>query len=138
MTEFETFEAIMLALDMAVTASMNFLAIVITYLVAAFVVGKSLPRSVAIGTSAIYTLFLIPPFGGTIGNLRRTYEGGLHLQSEYPDSWTILIVQSNPDVIIYFFAIPMFVGWLGSIFYMHRIVRSEIRRVSSVKPQDQA
>lgn len=71
MSEYETFQAMMLSLDMAVVASMNFMAIVFAYLVAAFVTGKSLPKSVAVGTSFIYTIFLIPPL---LGVLRQSKE----------------------------------------------------------------
>jgi len=45
MREYETFQAMMLSLHMAVVASMNYMAIVFAYLVAVFVTGKSLPKS---------------------------------------------------------------------------------------------
>jgi len=75
MREYETFQAIMLSLHIAMVASINYMAIVFAYLVAVFVTGKSLPKSAAVGTSFIYTIFLIPPFSSVLGNLNRVCDG---------------------------------------------------------------
>jgi len=125
MSEFEIYEAMMMALDLSVTASMNFVAIVFAYVVAAYVAGKSLPRNVALGTSTAYTLFLIPPFAGTLGNLDRNYDGALHLQAEYPESWMLIDDPMGFAPIAFLFAIPMILGWLGSIYFMHGFIRSK-------------
>ena len=123
MSEFEIYDAMMMSIDMSVTASMNFVAIVFAYVVAAYVAGKSLPRNVALGTTTAYTLFLVPHFLGMLGNLRRNYDGVVQLQAEYPESWTLIDDPIGFAPLALLFAIPMFVGWLGSIYFMHGYVR---------------
>ena len=125
MSEFEIFEAMMIAMNLAVTASMNFVAIVFAYLVAAFVAGKSLPRGVAIGTSLIYTVFLIPPFNGTINNLRRVYDGDVVIRATYPESWLVPSDPTSFELLAFLFAFPMLAGWLGSLYYMHLYTRRD-------------
>jgi len=106
-------------------ASMNFLAIVAAYLIAAYVAGKKLPRSVAVGTSLIYTMFLVPPFTGMAGNLRRVYDLGNHLEVNFPESVLSTSSGTSFEAIVILFGIPMIVGWLGSIYFMHGYIRSE-------------
>jgi hypothetical protein len=125
MTEFESYEAAMLALEMSVSASMNFTGYVFAYLVAAHVVGKSLPRNVAIGMSIIYTMFLVVPFSGAISNLHSSYEAHNQILEHFPDSWTIIESLIPFQVLAFLWGLPMLVGWLGSVYYMHGFARSE-------------
>jgi hypothetical protein len=123
MTEFEIYEAFMSTLEMSVLASMNFVAIVFAYLVAAYVAGQSLSRNVAIGLSIIFTVFLVPPFMGTLSNLRRAFDAGAYLTSHFPDSWAAQGSVLSFEVYVVLFGVPMIAGWLGSLYYMHRYVR---------------
>ena len=127
MTEFEMFEALMMSVELAATASMNFLAIVIAYLVASYVVGRELPREIAVGMTVFYTLFLLPPFSGTYGNLARVYEIGTELLSTYPET----VLASEGDLqsagyLVALFLVPMFAGWLGSIYFLHGHIRGRV------------
>jgi hypothetical protein len=123
MGEFEIFEALMMSMELSVLASMNFLAIAAAYLIAAYVAGKKLPRVVAVGTSLIYTMFLVPPFNGMIGNLRRVHALGSHLETEFPDSLLITSGTVPFEATVLLFGLPMIVGWLGSIYFMHAYIR---------------
>ena len=109
--------------DMGVTASMNFVALVFAYLVAAFVAGKSLPKGIAVGTSAIYTIFLIPPFNGVIVNFIRVYDGDQYMRLTYPDTWTIPSEPLSMEILMFLFTFPMLAGWLGSLYFMHFYIR---------------
>ena len=123
MSEAEAYEALMTTLEMSVLASMNFVAIVFAYLVAAHVGGKSLPRNVAIGLSPIYSIFLVPPFMGCFLNLSRAFDAGAYLTSQYPDSWAAQGSLVPIGVYSFMFGLPMFAGWLGSLYYLHKYVR---------------
>jgi hypothetical protein len=126
MSEFEMFEALMMSIELAVVASMNFLAIVIAFLVASYVVGKELPRSIAVGMTICYTLFLLPPFSGTYRNLTRVYEIGEILLVTYPD--TVLSTRGDlqsATFLVALFLVPMFAGWLGSIYFLHGHIRGK-------------
>ena len=123
MSEFELFEALMISVELSVLASMNFLAIMITYIVAAYVAGKELPTSIVIGTSIIYTMFLLPALSGVFGNLRRAYEIGSVLTTNFPDSPLALGANISFEAVITFTCIPLVAGWLGSLYYMHSHVR---------------
>ena len=125
MGEFEIFEALMMSIELSVVASMNFLAIAAAYLIAAYVAGKKLPRGVAVGTSLIYTMFLVPPFTGMAGNLRRVYDLGNHLEANFPESVLSTSSGISFEATVILFGIPMIVGWLGSIYFMHGYIRGE-------------
>jgi len=127
MTEFEAFEVIMMSTDMGATASMNFVALVFAYLVAAFVAGKSLPKGIAVGTSAIYTIFLIPPLNGVIGNFTRVYEGDRYMRLTFPETWVIQPEPLSMEILISLFTFPMLAGWLGSLYFMHFYIRRSLK-----------
>ena len=125
MSEFEAYEAFMLTIEMSVLASMNFVAIVFAYLVAAYVAGKALPRNIAIGLSFVYTIFLVPPFVGCLGNLSRAFDGGAYLTTQFPDGWASQGSFVPYGVYIVLFGLPMLAGWMGSLYYMHKHIRGK-------------
>ena len=124
MSEFENYEALMMTMEMAVFASMNFVAIVFAYLVAAFVTGQKLSRTVAVTLSTTYTIFLVPHFAGCFGNITTTYAAGVHLSATFPDSWTAASATMPMAWLLALFGVPMILGWVGSLFYMHGYVRA--------------
>jgi len=132
MSEFEHYEALLMSIELSVSASMNFLAIVAMYLIAAFVAGKKLPRSVAAGTSVIYTMFLIPPFVGWFGNLRRGFDLGILAKTNFPDSALFSGSVLPFEAYVTLSSIPMFMGWLGSIYFMHSYIRKKQRVDSQI------
>ena len=124
MSEFEIYEALMMTTEMGVFASMNFVAIVFAYLVAAFVTGKSLSRTVALTLSATYTIFLVPHFVGCLTNITGAYDAGVYLSATFPDSWAATGASIPMAVLLALFGVPMLLGWIGSLFYMHGYIRS--------------
>ena len=130
MSEFEYYEAVMMSVELSALASMNFLAIVAMYLIATYVAGRKLPRSIAVGTSLIYTMFVIPPFVGTVGNMNRAHDLGVEAQAIFPES--VLFQGSAISFEAYFvlFSVPMFIGWMGSIYFMHSYTRNQQLRDS--------
>jgi len=125
MSEFELFEALIMSVEVYVLASMNFLAILVAYIVAAYVAGKDIPTPVAVGTSLVYTMFLIPPLSGVIGNVSRTYDLGSHLQAQFPDSPLAAGAGVPLEITLSLFCIPMIASWLGSLYFMHLYIRRE-------------
>ena len=125
MTDVELFDALMRSTELAVLASMNFLAILVAYLVAAYVAGRRIPGAVAVGTSIVYTMFLIPPFSGLVGNLRRAYDLGSVLHSQFPDSPLAGDAVVPFYVSVALFGVPMTASWLGSLYFMHLYMRGK-------------
>jgi hypothetical protein len=123
MTEFETVEAATIYLELGVGASMNFVTILFAYLIAAHLVGSTLPKLIAAGISLIYTMFQIIHFGGMIGNMQRAAAGGEFLAREYPNSWAVIADVLSLETALVLIGLPMLLSWLGSIYYMHFYVR---------------
>ena len=124
MSEFEYFEAFVMSMELGALASMNFLAIFAMYLIAAYVAGRKLPRSVAVSTSVIYTMFIVPPFGGTVGNFSRAKDVIVQSRADYPESVLFPVPEHPFEAFLALFVIPMLLGWLGSLYFMHGYVRS--------------
>ena len=127
MSEFEYYEALMMSVELSALAAMNYLAIVAMYLIAAYVAGNKLPRSIAVVTTLIYSMFLIPPFVGTLGNMRRAFQVGGEAQMVFPES----VLFGGAGSVVTFgaylllFGFPMIAGWIGSIYFMHKYARNE-------------
>ena len=130
MSEFEYYEAIMMSVELSALASMNFLAIVAMYLIAAYVAGRKLPRSIAVGTSLIYTMFVIPPFAGSLSNMNRAHQLGAEAQAKYPESIWSQGSDISLEAYLVLFGVPMFIGWMGSIYFMHSYTRNQQPRES--------
>jgi len=128
MTEFEFIQVGEIAINGLGSAAMNIVTVIFAYVIAAHFVGKSLSRSAAISISIVYSLWLLLPFGGVYGNVDLLAKNAIEFQSVFPDSYAVTPVGS----IVYVMAIiPLFLGWIGSLFYMHRIIRKNIEDDSS-------
>ncbi len=130
MTEFEFIQVGEIALNGFASSAMNIVTVIFAYVVAAHFVGKSLSRSAAISISIVYSLWLIVPFGGVYGNLDLGAKNAIEFLSVFPDSYAVNPL--GPSAIIFAIAfIPLFLGWIGSLIYMHRIIRKNIKNDSS-------
>ena len=130
MTEFEFIQVGEIALNGFASSAMNIVTVIFAYVVAAHFVGKSLSRSAAISISIVYSLWLIVPFGGVYGNLDLGAKNAIEFLSVFPDSYAVNPLE--PLAIIFAIAfIPLFLGWIGSLIYMHRIIRKNIENDSS-------
>ena len=130
MTEFEFIQVGEIALNGFASSAMNIVTVIFAYVIAAHFVGKSLSRSAAISISIVYSLWLIPPFGGVYGNLDLGAKNAIEFLSVYPDSYAVNPLESSA-IIFAFAIIPLFLGWIGSLIYMHRIIRKNIEDDSS-------
>jgi len=119
MTEFENMEAIFMSAELGVVASMNFVAILFAYLVAAHFASRDLPKLVKVGTSVIYTLFQMIHFNGMIGNMIRADKGSAYMSEHYPENWANIDGSLPLEGVLFLMGLPMVLGWLGSIYYMH-------------------
>ncbi len=130
MTEFEFIQVGEIALNGFASSAMNIVTVIFAYVVAAHFVGKSLSRSAAISVSIVYSLWLIVPFGGVYGNLDLGAKNAIEFLRVYPDSYAVNPLESSA-IIFAFAIIPLFLGWIGSLIYMHRIIRKYIEDDSS-------
>ena len=130
MTEFEFIQVGEIAINGFGSSAMNIVTVIFAYVIAAHFVGKSLSRSAAISISIVYSLWLLLPIGGVYGNLDLLAKNAIEFQSVFPDSYAVTPVGSIG--IVYAMAItPLFLGWIGSLIYMHRIIRKNIEDDSS-------
>jgi len=124
MSEFELTQLISGATESLKSDAMNFVTLVFAYVIAAHLAGAKLPRKVAVLLSATYSLFQLAPAGGVIFDARRSIAFAERLFAEFPDS--PLPRPSFGFAFIVLLAVgPLLLGWLGSLYYMHGIVRSK-------------
>ena len=122
MTEFEFFQMWRSYIEMFVGTSMNALAVFLPYVAVAFLVGKDLSRKVALGLSVIYSLFTLGPVTGMINGIAGTLRTATQYHAQFPDG--LAIPESPPSAVLYVFVlVPVVVGWVGSLVYMHQVVR---------------
>ena len=99
---------------------MGFLSAIVAYVVAAHFVGKSLPQIVAIAISFTYSLFLIGPALGVYGAINRISFIRAQYFLAYPDGSAFS--PGNTGLLV-LALIPLVVGWVGSLLYLHAYVR---------------
>lgn len=125
MKEVEIFETLMMSVELSAFMSVNFLAVFVVYIVAAYVLGRKVTGTMAVSMSTVYSLFLIPPFIGVIGNLRRAYDLGNYLRNMFPDSPLATESPMSFELSAMLFVVPMMVAWVGSLYFMHAYVRGK-------------
>ena len=126
MTEFELLEAISFTGDKIGGGAMGFVSVVFAYVIAAHFAGKNLSRNVAVFTSIVYTLFLSAPILSATRAILRMAELSARYVNEYPES--TLASEVPVEIVLSASLFPLFVGWLGSLLYMHGSVRrAEVR-----------
>ncbi|MDE0884208.1 MAG: hypothetical protein OSB70_01605 [Myxococcota bacterium] len=131
MSEFEFVELAHLNTAYLGTSAMNVFSIFVAYTLAAHFAGKLLSRNVAAFVSAVYSLFLIGPLAGIVmattdlENIKGAY------LIEYPAG--ILLSPSGASLsgTIALTLAPALCGWLGSLAYMHAVVREKDRRTEA-------
>ena len=122
MTEAEYLEIMEMVYVNIPDASMNFTACVFAYIAAAYFAGAKLPRLIAVGTSIVYTLYLLGPFLGVfLGSLRWLKVCNAY-QNDFPN--TVLNTPiSNPELMVTITCSPLIIGWVASLLFMHLYVR---------------
>ena len=99
---------------------MGFLSAIVAYVVAAHFVGKSLHQIVAIALSFTYSLFLIGPALGVYGAINRISFIRAQYFLAYPDGSAF--APGNTGLLV-LALIPLAVGWVGSLLFLHAYVR---------------
>ena len=122
MTEFEYAEFYALVQDSLYMQFLVINSVMVAYLVAGHFVGNKLPRLLIFALTTIYCLFLIAPFGVYWMEYTRLYELSLQYQDQYPGGFVVHRLQS--PLLALFTLVPMFLAWVGTIYYVQIYVRS--------------
>jgi hypothetical protein len=131
MSEFEYVEIVHLNAAYLGTSAMNVFSIFVAYTLAAHFAGKQLSRNVAVFVSTVYCLFLLGPFTGIViattdlENLKDAY------LIEYPAGTLLSPTGLSLSGTIALTLAPALCGWLGSLAYMHAVVRKKDRRTEA-------
>jgi len=127
-SESEIIELILLSVGETAQTVMNLTAVVFAYVLTAYFVGSQLPRVWAIGISLCYTLFLTPMIVGCITSVSVATSLVSAYLSNFPGGVVAddyAVYGKSPLLILSLVLIPVAVGWLGSLLYMHNYIRKE-------------
>ena len=125
MTEFEFIQASQLAFESLREGAMNVITVVFAYVVAAYFAGRKLTRTASVLVSVVYSLWLIGPFWGVISSVAGMLATADAFYLAFPDSFASF-PPSKARYSLYLLAtIPMLLGWVGSLVYMHGYIRSK-------------
>lgn len=119
-TELEFVEAENASVAVLLDAEMGFFSVFAAYVVAGRFVGKSLHQIVAIALSFTYSLFLIGPALGVYGAINRISFIRAQYFLAYPDG--LAFAPGNTGLLV-LALIPLVVGWVDSLLYLHAYVR---------------
>ena len=106
----------------------NFLiitSVMFAYVVAGHLVAAQLPRPIVVGTTVIYCFFMLAPFLGYFWDYARIHALSIQYHEEYPGGFVVYKTESWG---VWLTVLPMLLGWLGSVYYVHFHVRSALRR----------
>lgn len=123
MTEFEFLEAVYLASDSLATSAINFFTIFLAYVIAAHFAGKGLSSVVAGFVSIVYSLFLVGPSIGIIRGTEAAQNLTIQYHMQYPDGVLFPSANVGLSLLLVFTLGPPLMGWVGSLVYMHVVIR---------------
>ena len=130
LTEFEFFQAIMMAGE---GVNMSFIAlttIFFGYLVLSHFAGKELPKHVAVSITVLYSFMSLGALSNWWFALSTLYEVCFLYAEYYPGTTLVPSCSIEPpgsEIPLLRIAntVPVILCWLGSIWYMHQYVRKE-------------
>ncbi len=117
MTEFEYIDATAMALDLARSAGMDFIAVFFAYVVVSYLVGAKIPTFVAGAITVTYTLFAIGPIVAMRFSVTAAFDLAREALVTFPESvfFTSFPLDANPGL----FLTAQCLGWLLSVLYLH-------------------
>ncbi len=126
MSESELIELLILSQSETAQSVMNLTAIVFAYVLVAYFVGEKLSKAWSIGVSVCYSLFIIPIFMGCMTGVGLTISLASTYVPKYPNGAVVddyITYSESPYLVLIVVLLPIVVGWLGSLLYMHLSVR---------------
>ena len=127
MSEFELIQIIDMQINRLMSNSMNFITLLFAYAAASFLVGKKLSRIIAVTLTFVYSLAEIGPIFGVLIAARGLETSMVHYQSNFPDGLLSPNMEIASNLPIFAVgALPLMMGWLISIFYLHAYVRRHL------------
>jgi hypothetical protein len=125
MSEFEYIDAYQNGIELIAMAAMDFSTLFFAYVVAAYLVGKSIRKPIAIAMSTIYSFFLLGPFAAmfstqlSVNNLLaealQIFPNSAYFKDQAPSVVFGMLVGFTPGL----------VAWIASLFYMHGYLRKD-------------
>ena len=122
MNEYELLEAIRSAQDSAANGSMDFVAVLFGYIAAAYLVGKDLPRAVAVLVSLLFSGWLVARVLGVYASMNQLLILISRYQHEFPES--PLFSADMPQWVPMAIALgPLILAWMASLLFLHIYIR---------------
>ena len=125
MSEFEFLEAVNFVAANLANSAINFFTVFLAYVVAAHFAGKTLSRLVAVCVSIVYTLFLIGPSVGIVNSSITALDLRIHYHIQYPEGVLMSLPSVGIGTLLAFTLVPPLLGWVGSLVYMHAVIRRD-------------
>ena len=127
MSEFEYYEAAVMASSVISNSAMDFTYLVFAYIVACHLAGKMFPQFVARLASIVFTLSLIGPMLGVISGIGQLNLIGSEYQLAFPEGGILQEFLVDSALIYTIIVTPLIVGWVSSILFLHLYVRGNRR-----------
>ena len=124
LSEFEFLQAWEILSSEIGNGSTLMISVVFAFLIASHIVGKQLPRIVAIIISLSYSLWVFGPLINAHASFLRLHLLSTEYYQLYPNGW--LLPETS---VVGFFIVgefPFVIIWLGSLCYMHLTIRKRV------------
>ena len=122
MNEFEYHALALESWSVVGSSVMDFVTILFAYSIAAHLAGDKLPRFFAWFLTLTYSFALLGPCWGIYKPITFVFALTEQYRIAYPDGWGFRGGTSHALILAVIF-VPLLIGWLGSIAYMHWHVR---------------
>ena len=124
MTEFEFLETFAIAKQDVFNNFVVISTVIFAYLAAGHFIARDLSTKIMRGLTLIYCFFLIAPMSTYWLAWSYSLVVIREYESLYPDGWLLGGTGGVPILLIFTF-MPIVLAWLGSIYYVHYIVRKD-------------
>jgi hypothetical protein len=124
MSEQELLQSILYMRELSASDLMDFITAFFAYTVMSHFIGASLSRSMAIGASVIYSSFAFMTFVSLFDLIYAQQRLSVQLHTQFPNSQDYVPMWSSPPEFgITLTIVPLMLGWLMSMFYLHKYIR---------------
>jgi hypothetical protein len=122
MSEFEFLEAGVLYLERILDSTINLIAVISGFLVAAHFVGQQMTKAVSVSLSLVYSIFVLIVLTTLVTFTSAYTDVIVQYQAAYPDGWVHPNELRRAPLAVWA-TFPLVVVWVGSLYYLHFVVR---------------
>ena len=123
MSEAETLEILYAQQQAAATAGMDALSIFFAYVVCAYLVGGQLSKTIAVGVTVLYSVFIVSPLLGFLNYIMQMTATMKHYVAAFPANPYGFDPVVSETVTLGLTLFPLACAWVASVLYMHLHVR---------------